>query len=362
MSSMPGRDAPGQPGGSTERSARPGEWGTPNQGSAPESEQFGGAQADRIPGQEAGERGGQRGGRDPEPATTGPATTGPATTGPATTGPAMTQPAMTQPAVAPVTEAETRVTWRRIFQYWIDAFFVSVIPYLVSIPFDRSSSVIMNVIGGVLYVVLFVLIGLWYWVIRPHSHSGQTFAMKWFGLRVISKDGGPASLLQLFVRWISLLFDSAPWMWPFTGLLGLIVMLCSRYRQRIGDHFAKTLVIRTPSNRYGDAGIPSQYGQSGTLREGTMQVSPGAEQQTSADQGDAGQRAPIGMDQQGRSDQRLDGRRLGLSRRQLVTPDAVLAGLADSAALRRQQVQVVHGLADGEHLVHQVEFAELALA
>jgi uncharacterized RDD family membrane protein YckC len=254
MSSMPERNTPGQSDGSTEQGARVGEWATPEQGSAPGQEQFGTSAAGGIPG----------------------------------------QPGAGQPAMTPVTEAETRVTWRRIFQYWIDAFFVSVIPYLVSIPFDRSSRTIMNIIGGVVYVVLFVLIGLWYWVIRPHSHNGQTFAMKWFDLRVISKDGGPASLLQLFVRWISLLFDSAPWMWPFTGLLGLIVMLCSRYRQRIGDHLARTLVIRTASSRYGGAGGPGEHGwagteqpgtvESGTAQPGTMEHKPGASQEMGAGQ------------------------------------------------------------------------------
>jgi uncharacterized RDD family membrane protein YckC len=153
-----------------------------------------------------------------------------------------------------VSEAATRVTWRRIFQYWIDAFFVSIIPYLVTIPFDRSGSTMMHIVGGLLYVVLFVLIGLWYWVIRPHSRGGQTFAMKWFGLRVISKGGGQATMTQLFIRWISLLLDSAPWMWPFTGLLGLIVMLCSRHRQRIGDHLARTLVVRTTGASYDGSG------------------------------------------------------------------------------------------------------------
>ncbi len=219
MSGMSDRDAPGQYGGSTEQNARPGEWGTADQG---------------VPSQ----------GSEPGPTT-------------------------------PVYEAETRVTWRRIFQYWIDAFFVSVVPYLVSIPFDRSSSTIMHILGGVLYVVLFVLIGLWYWVIRPHSHNGQTFAMKWFGLRVISKDGGPATITQLFVRWISLLLDSAPWMWPFTGLLGLIVMLCSRYRQRIGDHWARTLVIRTASHRQGGDGGPGEYGQTGEGQPETGQSGAG---------------------------------------------------------------------------------------
>ncbi len=145
----------------------------------------------------------------------------------------------------PVHQEETRVTGRRVIQYWIDAFLVSIVPYLVSIPFDRSGSTLLHILGGLIYVVLFALIGLWYWVIRPHHHTGQTFAMRWLSLRVISKNGGPASVTQLFVRWISLLIDSAPWFWPFTGLVGLIVMLCSRYRQRVGDHLARTLVVST---------------------------------------------------------------------------------------------------------------------
>jgi uncharacterized RDD family membrane protein YckC len=207
--------------------------------------------------------------------------------------------------MAPVSEAETRVTWRRIFQYWIDAFFVSVIPYLVSIPFDRSGSTIMHVIGGVLYVVLFVLIGLGYWVIWPHAHNGQTFAMKWFGLRVISKDREPASLLQLFVRWISLLFDSAPWMWPFTGLLGLIVMLCSRHRQRIGDHLARTLVIRTASP-YGGAADAGDYGRAGTAQPGSVQSGtpkpePGASQETGTGSQSGADQSGVGQSGAGQS-------------------------------------------------------------
>jgi uncharacterized RDD family membrane protein YckC len=228
MSSMPERDAPGQP-GSTQQSARPGEWGTPSQGTAPGQEQFGSVPSGGNPGQPSGDvPGGQWGGQ--------------------------------QGSGSPVGAAETRVTWRRIFQFWIDAFLVSIVPYLVSIPFDRSSSTLMNIVGGLLYVVLFVLIGAWYWVIRPHSHSGQTFAMKWLGLRVISKDGGPATATQLCVRWIGLLFDAVPWLWPITGLLGLIVMLCSRYRQRIGDHLARTLVISTGPLAYRSSQFAGQPG------------------------------------------------------------------------------------------------------
>ena len=254
MSSMPERDTPGQL-GSTQQSAPPGEWGTPAQGSVPGQEQFGGVPSGGNPGQPAGDMPGGQWGSQPG-------------------------------SGSPVSEAETRVTWRRIFQFWIDAFLVSIIPYLASIPFDRSSSTLMNILGGLVYVVLFVLIGVWYWVIRPHSHNGQTFAMKWLGLRVISKNGGPATATQLFVRWIALLFDAAPWMWPITGLLGLIVMLCSRYRQRIGDHLARTLVISTrplaysspqfegqPSMRAEDVGTGA--GQPGMGQPGMGQTSMG---------------------------------------------------------------------------------------
>jgi uncharacterized RDD family membrane protein YckC len=248
MSSMPERDAPGQV-GRAQQSARPGEWGTPSQGGMPGHQQFGGVPSGGNPGQPAGDMPGGQGGSQPG-------------------------------SGSPVGEAETRVTWRRIFQFWIDAFLVSIVPYLVSIPFDRSNSTLMNILGGLVYVVLFVLIGIWYWVIWPHHHSGQTFAMKWLDLRVISKHGGPANATQLFVRWISLLFDAAPWMWPITGLVGLIVMLCSRYRQRIGDHLARTLVISTRPVAHRPpqfAGPPSMRAEdvgTGTGQPGMTQAAP----------------------------------------------------------------------------------------
>lgn len=199
---MPERDMPEQPGGS-QQGAGPGGWAGPPQGSQP-------GQGDWTA------QGGHRG-------------------GPQWGGQAGWD--------SPVNEAETRVTGRRVIQYWVDSFLVSIVPSLVTIPFDRSGSTVLHVLGGLFYVVLVALIGLWYWVVRPHSRGGQTFAMKWLGLRVISKNGGPANMAQYFIRWICLLIDSAPWVWPVTGLVGLIVMLCSRYRQRIGDHVARTLVV-----------------------------------------------------------------------------------------------------------------------
>ena len=144
-----------------------------------------------------------------------------------------------------VMRAQTRVTGRRVVQYLIDSFLVSLIPALVSIPFDRSNSTWIHVLGGIVTFVIFVLIGIAYWVVLAHQQNGQTLGMKLLGLRVISKGGGPANMAQLFIRWICLIFDAIPYTWPFTGLVGFIVILASRDRQRIGDHLARTLVIAT---------------------------------------------------------------------------------------------------------------------
>jgi uncharacterized RDD family membrane protein YckC len=223
MSSMPQSGEPGQPGG---QGAGPGErtgLGTQH-GAMPGQHDSGSAPAGGIPGQQGAMAGQQSASRQQR---------------------GQPQWSDRPGSMSPVDRAETRVTGRRIVQYWIDMFLVSIVPELVSIPFDRTSSTFLHIMGGIVYVVLFVVIGLWYWVIRPHSHNGQTFAMKWFGVRVISKDGGPANMAQLLVRWVGLIFDAFPWIWPFTGLLGWIVILCSRYRQRIGDHLARTLVVAT---------------------------------------------------------------------------------------------------------------------
>jgi uncharacterized RDD family membrane protein YckC len=261
MSSMPESGEPGQPGGQgtgpgeraglgTQHGAMPGQ---PDSGSAP---------AGGVPGQQgamAGQQAASRQQRGQQPWSDRPGSR------------------------SPVDEAETRVTGRRIVQYWIDMFLVSIVPELVSIPFDRSGSRLLHIMGGVVYLVLLVVISLWYWVIRPQSHSGQTFAMKWFGVRVISKDGGPANMAQLLVRWVGLIFDAFPWVWPFTGLLGLIVILCSRYRQRIGDHLARTLVVASgPGVRSRPQYAAAGGGQLGAGGGTTSQPYGGASQATDA--------------------------------------------------------------------------------
>jgi uncharacterized RDD family membrane protein YckC len=139
---------------------------------------------------------------------------------------------------SPVSMLETRVSGRRIVQYIIDAIIVGVIGGLLSWILDRGSGAGHAVLILVL-VVLDVAWYFWYWAWRPYKRNGQTFGMQLLGVRVISKDGGPAGLWQYVVRGILLIIDTL-----VIGLVGWITMMVSTYRQRLGDHAARTLVVR----------------------------------------------------------------------------------------------------------------------
>src|SRR5262249_44280462 len=137
-----------------------------------------------------------------------------------------------------VDEPATRVTGRRVVQYIIDYILAGIIPGLAYWLLDRGSGFLAG-LGWLLATVIALAVYYWYWVERPRSHGGQTFGMQLLGLRVISKDSMAANRAQLFIRGILLIVDTF-----FFGLVGFITIICSRYRQRVGDHVAGTLVVR----------------------------------------------------------------------------------------------------------------------
>ncbi|MGI9008677.1 MAG: RDD family protein [Streptosporangiaceae bacterium] len=138
---------------------------------------------------------------------------------------------------APVSEADTHVTGRRVIQYIVDYILAGIIPGLAYGLLERGSG-FLHGFGWLLATVISLAVYYLYWVVRPHSHYGQTFGMQLFKLRVISKHGGPASTSQLLIRGILLIVDTL-----IFGLVGWLTIMFSRYRQRVGDHAAGTLVI-----------------------------------------------------------------------------------------------------------------------
>ncbi|HTZ22538.1 MAG TPA: RDD family protein [Streptosporangiaceae bacterium] len=214
----PQTDTPGQQRRSDRpgQSAVPGQSGTAGQGGIPN-------QAGPPPGQQwAGEQQAQYG-VPPQGGASGEYQGGP----------------MAGRPISPVNEIETRVTGRRFVQYIIDIIIYGIVAGLISWALgDRGT----GAVHAVLVVVDVVVVVAWYliyWAYVPFRRGGQTLGMTVLGIRVISANGGPASFVQLAVRSILLILFGV-----FSVIVGFIVMMCSRYRQRTGDHMAHTMVVR----------------------------------------------------------------------------------------------------------------------
>jgi uncharacterized RDD family membrane protein YckC len=159
------------------------------------------------------------------------------------------------------TDDPTAVVGARVGQYLVDGLLTSVplIVLMIGIftafvaaassyadpaaggyPADGGAvfgSMFMGALGLIAVVSLVVhwLAFAWW----PSKHRGQTLAMRWFKLRIITEDGGQPTLGALTVRWLLLVVDGF-----FGGLVGLIIMMNSARHQRLGDSVAKTLVVR----------------------------------------------------------------------------------------------------------------------
>jgi uncharacterized RDD family membrane protein YckC len=216
----PQTDTPGQErrSGRPGQSAVPGQSGTAGQGGIPN-------QAGPPPGQQwAGEQQGQaQYGVPPQGGASGEYQGSP----------------MAGRPISPVNEIETRVTGRRFVQYIIDIIIYGIVAGLISWAIGDRGTGGIHALLVVIDVVLVVAWYLIYWAYVPFRRDGQTLGMSVLGIRVISANGGPASFVQLAVRSILLILFGL-----VSVIVGFIVMMCSRYRQRTGDHMAHTMVVR----------------------------------------------------------------------------------------------------------------------
>jgi uncharacterized RDD family membrane protein YckC len=141
--------------------------------------------------------------------------------------------------ISPVNEIETRITGRRFVQYIIDIIIYGIVGGLISWALADRGTGAVHTILVLVDVVVIIAWYLIYWAYIPFRRDGQTLGMSVLGIRVISANGGPASFVQLAVRSILLILFGL-----VSVIVGFIVMMCSRYRQRTGDHMAHTMVVR----------------------------------------------------------------------------------------------------------------------
>lgn len=129
----------------------------------------------------------------------------------------------------------------RIVAFFVDAFIL----YLYSI--------LVNVIGeaiGYVYrdgwtqrglVGLIFLPAMCYSLLMHIAFNGRTVGKMLMKIRVVRVDGTPVQWSDYLVRWMLRLVD----IWLFLGSVGLLTLIFSEKRQRLGDAAAGTVVIST---------------------------------------------------------------------------------------------------------------------
>ena len=91
-----------------------------------------------------------------------------------------------------------------------------------------ASTIVLIFAVVVLYTLL--LEGLW---------NGQTVGKRIVSIKTVQENGRPITLLQSAARNILRVLDN-----QFIGLIGLILILVTKRRQRIGDLVARTVVVK----------------------------------------------------------------------------------------------------------------------
>ncbi|WP_178989101.1 RDD family protein [Winogradskyella schleiferi] len=113
--------------------------------------------------------------------------------------------------------------------------YMTIIENLVSVSeiFDADSWTRRGFLG------LLTLPALFYSVICHILFGGQTIGKMILKIKVVSIDGSPTQWYNFFVRWMLRIVD----LWIFSPSIGVLSILLSDKKQRIGDAAAGTVVI-----------------------------------------------------------------------------------------------------------------------
>jgi uncharacterized RDD family membrane protein YckC len=146
---------------------------------------------------------------------------------------------------------------RRMFAYFIDAmamyFYWIIMQVLFKSQLQRENAD---------FTWLSVLLGIPVFIYYPLMEiltNGQTVGKKIMGIRVITLEGGQASVSQYLLRWMFRTIDfpiwifvaiwkgAIPWYSSILAFSGIASVILSNTSQRIGDLVAGTIVIFTRS-------------------------------------------------------------------------------------------------------------------
>lgn len=151
--------------------------------------------------------------------------------------------------VTPVTKESVDVLNRRIWAFALDYFIV----FIVQLGIAAGAATTYVGLGGdpamdtplldgiVLAMSVLTLYGYFTYM---EGRFSTTFGKRFFGLRVVNKDGEAITWRQAVARNIGRFVD----LWAF-GIVGLLLAGFSSLRQRLGDRWARTYVVQVGTPR-----------------------------------------------------------------------------------------------------------------
>ncbi len=136
----------------------------------------------------------------------------------------------------------------RIVAAIIDTIILWVVMFIIAMPLGVQAMMMgtmtdpmaaAQLAGATMIVgVLGIVIGLGYFVYFEGT-TGQTIGKKIVNIKVVRKDGKPMTYMDALIRTILRIIDGMAFY-----IVGLIVIVVSKEKQRIGDMAAKTLVVK----------------------------------------------------------------------------------------------------------------------
>jgi uncharacterized RDD family membrane protein YckC len=110
-----------------------------------------------------------------------------------------------------------------------------ILSFIAAVALGFGFAVVLGEVG----IYLGVVIGLFGYFILLEGLFGQTVGKRLLGVVVIKRDGSPCTMTASVVRNLLRIIDGI-----LSYAVGLVVMLLSDDRQRIGDRAADTVVVR----------------------------------------------------------------------------------------------------------------------
>ncbi len=129
----------------------------------------------------------------------------------------------------------------RIVAFFIDGFILWMYAFLVNIIVDAMGYIYEDTWTQRGLAALIFLPAMFYSLLMHSIFNGRTVGKMLLKMRVVRLDGTPVHWSNYLVRWMLRLVD----IWIFLGSIGILSILFSERRQRVGDAAAGTVVIST---------------------------------------------------------------------------------------------------------------------